>query len=128
MLKYFFISIFLVFAWTPLSHADDIELGGVVIDRTITRFGKDFFFYYTSYWRDIPSTDGLTVVIHERVYPQAGTHLWIELDQELIYQTYFGRRQNDVKTMAEQAIMVSINEVAKIRANDLLGSPDAPDL
>lgn len=97
-------------------ESGDIELSGIVLDRTITRFGKDFFFYYAGYWRDIPDTDGLTVVIHEQVFPQAGTRLWVELEQETIFQTYFGRRHTDTKKVAEQAILISLDKVVEIKA------------
>lgn len=116
--------IFIFILITPFSQADEIELGGMVLDRTISRFGKDFFFYYTSYWRDIPSTNGITVVVNERVYPQAGTYLWVEMEQKKVFETYFGRRQNDVKKLAEQAILISINEVARIKADSVFDSPD----
>ena len=107
--------------WSTTSFAEDIELGGIVLDRSISRFGKDFAFYYAGYWRDMPQTEGVTVVIHERVYPQAGTFLWVEINQTRIYQTYFGRRHNDVKQMAEQAILLSVNELANIQAAKMFG-------
>lgn len=98
------------------SEGPDIELSGIVLDRTITRFGKDFFFYYTGYWRDVPDTEGLTVVIHEQVFPQAGTRLWVEMEQETIFETYFGRRHTDVKKVAEQAVLISLDKVVEIKA------------
>ncbi|MDX1537821.1 curli production assembly/transport protein CsgE [Arsukibacterium sp.] len=104
--------------------ANDIELSGLVIDRTISRFGKDFMFYYSGYWRDMPETEGVSVVIYEQVYPQAGTFLWVEMNQRRVYQTYFGRRYNNVKDMAEQAILRSINELAEIQARTLLGEQE----
>lgn len=124
LLMKYLIFVILLFA-SSFTVADDIELGGLVLDRTISRFGKDFTFYYAGYWRDMPATNGVTVVIHEQVYPQAGTLLWVELNQERIYQTYFGRRHNDVKQMAEQAILQSINELANIQAAELLGNADS---
>jgi curli production assembly/transport component CsgE len=102
------------------TRAAEIELDGLVLDRTISRFGKDFSFYYSGYWRDMPATEGTTVVIYEQVYPQAGTFLWVEMNQKRIYQTYFGRRYNDVKQMAEQAIILSINELANIQTSKML--------
>jgi curli production assembly/transport component CsgE len=114
-----FLLLFLL-AWTPLTQASEIEISGIVIDRTITRFGKDFFFYYTSYWRDIPSTEGITVVVYEQVFPQAGTRLWVEMERETIFQTYFGRRQNDVRKTAEQAVLISLNKVAEFQAEAML--------
>lgn len=105
----------------PRVHANDIELSGMVLDRSISRFGKDFAFYYSGYWRDMPSTEGVTVVIYEQVYPQSGTFLWVEMNQTRVYQTYFGRRYNDVKQMAEQAVLLSINELANIQTGKMLG-------
>ena len=101
---------------TGRSDDSQIELSGIVLDRTITRFGKDFFFYYAGYWRDIPNTEGLTVVIHEQVFPQAGTRLWVELEQQTIFQTYFGRRHTDVRKVAEQAIIISLDKVVEHQA------------
>ena len=112
--------------WSTKSVAEDIELGGILLDRSISRFGKDFAFYYAGYWRDMPQTEGVTVVIHERVYPQAGTFLWVEINQTRIYQIYFGRRHNDVKQMAEQAILLSVNELANIQAAKMFG--EQPEL
>lgn len=106
------------------TRANDIELSGLVLDRTISRFGKDFTFYYAGYWRDMPSTEGVTVVIYEQVYPQAGTFLWLEMNQKRVYQTYFGRRYNDVKQMAEQAVLLSVNELANIQTEKMLGQQD----
>jgi curli production assembly/transport component CsgE len=117
--------IYLLFMLLPsTAAANDIELSGLVIDRTISRFGKDFIFYYSGYWRDMPETEGVSVVIYEQVYPQAGTFLWVEMNQRRVYQTYFGRRYNNVKDMAEQAILRSINELADIQARTLLGEQE----
>ncbi|KKO50464.1 curli production assembly protein CsgE [Arsukibacterium sp. MJ3] len=121
-MKVFFLLLFLLLP--AKVAANDIELSGLVIDRTISRFGKDFMFYYAGYWRDMPATEGVSVVIYEQVYPQAGTFLWVELNQQRVYQTYFGRRYNDVKQMAEQAILQSINELANIQSSLLLGDQE----
>ncbi|QSX33442.1 curli production assembly/transport protein CsgE [Shewanella avicenniae] len=101
------------------AQSKEIELSGLVLDRTITRFGKDFTFYFSSYWREVPQTDGVSVVIYERVYPQAGTYLWLELNQKKIYETYFGRRYNDVKKKAEQATIISVNALAALKAQSI---------
>ncbi|MGP9800950.1 curli production assembly/transport protein CsgE [Rheinheimera sp. NSM] len=123
-----FIATLLLLCCSAMVRPTDIELGGLVLDRTISRFGKDFTFYYSGYWRDMPSTDGVTVVIYEQVYPQAGTFLWVEMNQTRVYQTYFGRRYNDVKQMAEQAVLLSINELANIQTGKMLGEPLADKL
>lgn len=100
---------------------DDIEISGLVIDRTLTRFGKDFTFYYASYWRDLPFTQGFNVTLIETVFPQAGTKLQLEINGKTIYITHFGRRANPIKASAEQAILRTIDYMAQVRANAITG-------
>jgi curli production assembly/transport component CsgE len=107
---------------SPDSFADnDIEISGLVIDRTLTRFGKDFGFYYSSYWRDLPFTQGFNVTLYETVFPQAGTVLILEVNGTRIYSTHFGRRANPIKESAEQAILLTIDYLAQVRANAITG-------
>lgn len=109
--------------------ADDLNLSGLVLDRSISRFGKDFSYYYSAYWRDLPATEGMTLVIHEQVFPQAGTLLWLELNQRRIYQTYLGRRHQDVRQFAEQAVFATIEEIARVQSAQMLGADgDLDDL
>lgn len=112
---------------TARAQNDDLLLSGMLLDRTISRFGKDFSYYFSAYWRDLPATSGLTLVIHEQVYPQAGTLLWLELNQRRIYQTYFGRRHVDVKAFAEQAVLVTIEELARVQSEQMLGAEQSVD-
>ncbi|MDH0449834.1 MULTISPECIES: curli production assembly/transport protein CsgE [Shewanella] len=100
---------------------DDIEISGLVIDRTLTRFGKDFGFYYSSYWRELPFTQGFNVTLYETVFPQAGTVLTLEVNGTRIYTTHFGRRANPIKESAEQAILLTIDYLAQVRANAITG-------
>lgn len=109
----------------PVCSAE-IELDGLLIDRTVTRFGRDFLYYYAGYWRDLPGTQGFTVTVHETVYPQAGTKLWITVNQEQVYITYFGRRYNNIKERADDAMRTTIDHVARVKANIILGQKDEP--
>ncbi|MDZ7901492.1 MAG: curli production assembly/transport protein CsgE [Rheinheimera sp.] len=106
---------------STIAAEDELLVSGMVLDRTISGFGRDFSYYFSAYWRDLPATSGMTLVIHERVYPQAGTLLWLELNQRRIYQTYLGRRQQDMREFAEQAVMATIEEIARLQSANMLG-------
>ncbi len=106
----------------PVSRAsDDIEISGLVIDRTLTRFGKDFAFYYSGYWRDLTFTQGANVTLTETVFPQAGTKLTVEINGTLIYVTHFGRRASPIKERAEEAVLRTVDYLAHIQAEALSG-------
>lgn len=101
------------------ANDEDIEISGLVIDRTLTRFGKDFHFYYSGYWRELPFTQGFNVTLYETVYPQAGTLLTLEVNGNQIYRTHFGRRASPIKERAEEAVLLTIDHIAQVRANAL---------
>lgn len=115
--------------WQASAVADDadIEISGLVIDRTLTRFGKDFGFYYSGYWRELPFTQGFNVTLYETVFPQAGTLLTLEVNGTKIYSTHFGRRANPIKERAEEAVLLTIDYMAQVRANAITGDLATPD-
>lgn len=122
MKKWVYLLLFLfTFPAAAVAVEDDIEISGLVIDRTLTRFGKDFGFYYSGYWRDLTFTQGFNVTLYETVFPQAGTQLTLEVNGKAIYRTHFGRRANPIKERAEQAILLTIDHIAQIKANAVTG-------
>ncbi|GIU03683.1 curli production assembly protein CsgE [Shewanella sp. c952] len=123
------LSLLLAFSCLTPAFAEepDIEISGLVIDRTLTRFGKDFNFYYSSYWRDLPFTQGFNITLYETVFPQAGTLLSLEVNGVIIYKTHFGRRASPIKERAEQAILLTIDYLAQVRANAMTGDLSSSD-
>ncbi len=101
---------------------DDITLSGIVLDRTISRFGKEFVRQFTLSWQEVPETAGVNLVIKETKLPRSGTRLVIEVKGRLIYQTYFGMRQKPMKDVVKQATYYAIEGVA--RANVDMSGPD----
>ena len=112
-------------AHSTVVRADDgLLISGMLLDRTITRHGKQFVDIYGAYWRDLPGTEGLTLIVHEQIYPQAGTLLTVELGQRRVYQTYLGRRLQEIRPLAEQAVLQTLPELARQQAERMLGGDD----
>lgn len=101
---------------------DEIVLSGIVLDRTITRFGKEFVRQFNLSWQEVPATAGVNLVIKETKLPRSGTRLVIEVKGQIIYQTYFGMRQKPMKDVVRQATYYAIEGVA--RANVDMSGPD----
>ncbi len=96
------------------------EIGGLVIDRTITRFGKVFYQDFTTLWREIKGSQNYSLAIIEKPLPQSGTVLWIELQGKKIYQTYFGRRHSgDNQQITYQAIQIVTNKIVDIMTQQM---------
>ena len=118
-------SLWLVTCSMPVVASDDgLLISGMLLDKTISRQGKQFSDIYSAYWRELPGTEGLTVVLYEQIYPQAGTLLAVQLGSRRIYQTYLGRRLQDIKPLAEQAVLQTMPELARQQAERMLGSDE----
>ena len=114
LLLNFVLSIFLVCAPKEgVSNSNDIEISGLLLDRTLSRSGKEFYHKFSLLWQDMPSTTGINVVIKEAVVPRAGTKLFVEVNSKAIYATYMGRRIEPVEDKVEQAIFATIDAIAK---------------
>jgi curli production assembly/transport component CsgE len=98
---------------STLVFAEEVEIGGLLIDNTISRFGREFSYQFSQFWPDIPNTGGLNVQIKEQAVPRAGTKLSVIMNHQVIYVTYLGRRQAPIKPQVEQAIYILIDALAQ---------------
>lgn len=102
--------------------SQELEIDGLVLDRSISRFGHQFYYEFSNYWRDLPSTAGFNIEIRETVIPKAGTKLSLIMNNQLVYVTYLGRRLAPLNEHVEQAVYAVIDAMA--RSNIATSSPD----
>lgn len=93
--------------------SEEVEVGGLLLDSTVSRFGHEFYYQFSQFWPDIPNTDGVNVQIKEQVVPRAGTKLSVIMNHQVIYVTHLGRRQSPIKPRVEQAIYILIEAIAQ---------------
>lgn len=107
---------------SSLAVAEEVEVGGLLLDSTISRFGHEFYYQFSQFWPDIPNTDGINVQIKEQVVPRAGTKLVVIMNHQVIYITHLGRRQSPIKPRVEQAIYILIEVIAQSQVRQV--NPD----
>ncbi|MEG3759512.1 curli production assembly/transport protein CsgE [Pseudoalteromonas carrageenovora] len=120
-IRNYLLPIFLCFSSTSFG-ADELEIDGLLLDRSISRFGHQFYYEFSNYWRDLPSTAGFNIEIRETVIPKAGTKLSLIMNNQLVYETYLGRRLAPLDERVEQAVYTVIDAMA--RSNMATSSPD----
>jgi curli production assembly/transport component CsgE len=103
--------------------ATELEIGGLLLDNTISRQGREFSYKFSQLWQDLPKIEGSNVQIKEQVIPRSGTKLIIKMNDQIVYVTYMGRRQEPIQSRAEQAIFILIEAMAASQ-----NSYDNPDI
>jgi curli production assembly/transport component CsgE len=115
MRRYYLIILLLVTTYTSNSRAnEEVEIGGLLLNNTISNSGYQFYYHLNQYWLDIPNTQGINVRISEQIIPKAGTRVSMHLNHKVIYTTYMGRRKSPVKHKVKTAIYKLIDEIAKL--------------
>ncbi|AQQ01361.1 MULTISPECIES: curli production assembly/transport protein CsgE [Pseudoalteromonas] len=112
----------LLICFLPSVYAEELEIDGLLLDRSISRFGHQFYYEFSNYWRDLPSTAGFNIEIKETVIPKAGTKLSLIMNNQLVYATYLGRRLEPLDERVEQAVYTVIDAMA--RSNMTVSTPD----
>lgn len=120
----FFLTLVLGVLFSPI-HAEEIRLGGLLLNNSISRQGHEFASRISQYWREVPDSSGKNLVVKEIIVPQAGTLLSVIYDNKVVYQTYMGRRQVPIDEKVQQAIFLVLDAVANAsidsRSPDLAG-------
>ena len=88
---------------------DGIEISGLLIDETLTRSGRDFFYFFNSNWE--PVNGNLTITVKERQDRGTSTSILISVNDRLVFQTQLNRRPGAVEEAAKQAVTQVRNKI-----------------
>ena len=103
--------------------SQELEIGGLILDNTISRQGREFYRQFSILWQDLPHVEGINVQIKEQVIPRSGTKLIVNMNHKSIYVTYMGRRQQPIKQKVETAMFILIDAIAQSQFSE-----DNPDM
>src|SRR3546814_10489266 len=66
----------------------DDPLGGIVVNRTVTVLGNDFYQYFAAYWREKDISSTFTISVHERPSARFGSEIWVQFRQKRMFHTF----------------------------------------
>jgi len=107
------LTLLILFFATFTANTAELEIGGLLLDNTISRQGKEFSYRFSQLWQDLPNSQGINVQIKEQVIPRSGTKLTVNMNNQSIFVTYMGRRQEPIKNRVEQAMFILIEMMAQ---------------
>lgn len=104
----------------------DEPLGGVVVNRTVTVLGKDFYRYFATYWRHSDHSARYSISIHERPTARFGSEIWVLYRQQRIFHTFLPPARAATRELSELAVEQVQERIAQ-RELERFTAPD-PDL
>ncbi|WP_246129697.1 curli production assembly/transport protein CsgE [Verticiella sediminum] len=93
---------------------------GMVINRTITVLGREFYQHFAAFWRDMPESDRYSVSVHERPTAIRGSQVWVQFGQKRVFQAYLSPARAAAKDASQQAAQLSYKNVLDIEVARML--------
>ena len=117
-------------------HAEDVRkaverifdepLSGVVVNRTVTVLGKEFYRHFSTLWRNSTQSNRYSISIHERPSARFGSEVWILYRQQRIFHTFLPPARPATREVSEYAVEFVLENLAR-RELERFTAPD-PDL
>lgn len=109
---------------TATIYAEPLQ--GLVIDRTITFFGRDFYSRFMDMWREQRDTGNIDLAIIERPDPRFGSEITIEADRKVEFRAFLSPTRSRTRALAEGAAITLAQRLALTPAQRR--AADGPDL
>lgn len=110
----------------PTAPVQVEPLQGLVMDRTITFFGRDFYARFMDAWREQPEHERLDLAIIERPDPRFGSEVTIEAERKVQYRAFLSPTRARTRALAESAAAMLAQRLALTPAQRR--AAEGPDL
>ena len=98
----------------------DNEIGGIILDRTITLMGKTFYKNFVSYWHLNFPNNVAVFSIHERPSARWGSQIWINYRGKKLLKQFVSPRNTNDKELPEQIAKQINKEIVKMQLTEKL--------
>lgn len=96
------------------------ELGGVLVDRTISLAGKTFYDTFSQQRLNYPILSAVTLTVHERPSARWGSLIWISEGSRIHFRTTVSPRLAGIEDIAQQAIDIVRDRIIKQKLQQAL--------
>ncbi|MCI2808563.1 CsgE family curli-type amyloid fiber assembly protein [Eoetvoesiella caeni] len=93
---------------------------GVVLNRTITVVGFDFYQYFASAWRTREKSEQYSISIVERPTAIRGSEIWVQYRNRRIFRTFLSPTRSAVKAISQKAVGIVYKSVIDLDMQQLL--------
>ncbi len=88
----------------PRNTVFDDPLSGIVVNRTVTVLGNDFYQYFSSRWRQKDVSTKYTISIHERPSARFGSEIWVQFRQKRMFHAFLPPARSATKKISWSAV------------------------
>ncbi len=79
------------------------QIEGLVIDKTKTKIGRDFYESFYFKLQQLPGMESFNIVVEEFFDPQFGNRISVSINDLVLYQNFVTSRYDDIEEKATEA-------------------------
>ncbi|MGL5740445.1 MAG: curli production assembly/transport protein CsgE [Plesiomonas shigelloides] len=95
----------------PQASAVEVEIPGLITNRTITPIGHDFYRLFSDKWQ---ASQKINLSIQEKPSARWGSIITIKNEQNILFRTVLFPSRRNLEQVVDQAITVTSDNMAKI--------------
>ena len=98
----------LIFTYHPSLASNDIEVDGLIIDQTRSKFGHDFYQTFNNLWEDLPGIKDYNIImVEDQSDPKSGTWISIEINTVVVFRSLLKPNSDSIEDSVKEAIEFS---------------------
>lgn len=86
-------------------------LRGLVVNRTVTVQGHEFYRYFSMWWRQHPNASHYSISIYERPSARWGSEVWVTHHNARIFHMFLPPARSRTKEISREAAAYSLQRI-----------------
>lgn len=86
-------------------------LRGIVVNRTVTVQGHEFYRYFSMWWHHNPDASNYSISIHERPSARWGSEIWVDYHHTRIFHMFLPPARSRTKEISREAAASSLQRI-----------------
>lgn len=107
----------------PQSLFDD-PLKGILVNRTVTVQGHEFYHYFSMWWQHHDAASQYSLSVFERPSARWGSEVWVEHNRVIMFKTFLPPARSQTKKISEQAAAIVFENIENNELEKSLFSSD----
>lgn len=91
----------------------DDPLGGIVVNRTVTVQGQDFYRYFSTWWREMDEDGRYTISIHERPSARWGSEIWVVFRRDRVFHMFLPPARSRTREISKEAVEIAYENITQ---------------
>lgn len=88
-------------------------LSGVIVNRTMTVQGHDFYRFFSAWWRETDEDGRYSISIHERPSARWGSEIWVQYRRDRVFHMFLPPARSRTREISQMAVQIVYENITQ---------------